>query len=70
MLFFEQDLILFPSKLAHTWILNRLILDRPEALFSNEVPRGYQESTILGAVATKEDLEPKADQCKKVNSSC
>jgi len=44
----------------------QLILDRPEALFSNEVPRGYQESTILGAVATKEDLEPKADQCKKV----
>ena len=35
-------------------------------MFSFESPRGYQESTILGAVVTKSDLEPKADACTKV----
>jgi len=44
----------------------KLILDNPDAMFSFEVPRGYQESTILGAVITKEELEPKADMCSKV----
>jgi len=43
----------------------RLILDNPQLEFSFEVPRGYQESTIL-AVTTKEELEPKADKCTKV----
>ena len=45
----------------------KLILDNPDAMFSFEVPRGYQESTILGAVITKEELEPKADMCSKVS---
>lgn len=44
----------------------KLLIDKPEALFSFEVPRGYQESTILAAVVTKEELEPKADKCTKV----
>jgi len=44
----------------------RLILDNPQLEFSFEVPRGYQESTIL-AVTTKEELEPKADKCTKVS---
>lgn len=44
----------------------KLLLDNPKAEFSFEVPRGYQESTILSAVVTKADLEPKADKCTKV----
>ena len=47
----------------------RLLLDHPEALFSFEVERGYQESTILAAVVTKAELEPKADKCTKVNNN-
>ncbi|KAJ8308210.1 hypothetical protein KUTeg_013084, partial [Tegillarca granosa] len=45
----------------------KLIHDHPEALFSNTVPRGYQESTILKKMSlTLEDLEPKANNCKKI----
>jgi len=42
-----------------------LILENPQLEFSFDVPRGYQESTIL-AITTKEELEPKADKCTKV----
>nr|CAH0104727.1 unnamed protein product [Daphnia galeata] len=44
----------------------KLLLDNPQAEFSFDAPRGYQESTILAAVVTKDDLEPKASQCTKV----
>lgn len=44
----------------------KLLLDNPDAEFSFDAPRGYQESTILGAVVTKENLEPKASKCTKV----
>lgn len=44
-----------------------MLLDHPDAQFSFDVPRGYQESTILAAVVTKADLEPKADKCTKVS---
>lgn len=44
----------------------RLLLDNPQAEFSFDAPRGYQESTILAAVVTKDELEPKASKCTKV----
>lgn len=46
----------------------KLIHDHQDALFSNNVPRGYQESTILKKMTlTLDDLEPKANNCKKVH---
>lgn len=40
----------------------------PDARFSNEVPRGFLESTILEQLNVKmEDLEPRAENCSKVS---
>nr|XP_039248096.1 galactosylgalactosylxylosylprotein 3-beta-glucuronosyltransferase 3-like [Styela clava] len=41
-----------------------LVLEHPEAVFSNEVPRGYQESHFLSKIVTREKLEPK--DCSKI----
>ncbi|XP_045479762.1 galactosylgalactosylxylosylprotein 3-beta-glucuronosyltransferase I isoform X1 [Harmonia axyridis] len=43
-----------------------LILEKPEAVFSYRMERGYQESQFLAYFTTKEDLEPLADNCTKV----
>ncbi|XP_065564201.1 galactosylgalactosylxylosylprotein 3-beta-glucuronosyltransferase 3-like [Artemia franciscana] len=56
----------FAIDMAGFCISLQLIRDNPKAVFSWEVPRGYQESHILSAVVTKEELEPKADGCTKV----
>lgn len=56
----------FPIDMAGFAINVQLILDHPDALFSFEVPRGYQESEILRQLITREDLEPLADFCTKV----
>ncbi|KAK2707239.1 hypothetical protein QYM36_015054, partial [Artemia franciscana] len=55
----------FAIDMAGFCISLQLIRDNPKAVFSWEVPRGYQESHILSAVVTKEELEPKADGCTK-----
>lgn len=55
-------------KWSHFVRLDRLLLDNPDAEFSFDAPRGYQESTILAAVVTKADLEPKAEKCTKVTT--
>ena len=45
----------------------QLFFDHPDAWFSNNVQRGYQESTILKLLGvTMADLEPRADKCTKV----
>ncbi|XP_041352907.1 galactosylgalactosylxylosylprotein 3-beta-glucuronosyltransferase I-like [Gigantopelta aegis] len=45
----------------------RLFFEYPEARFSLQVQRGYQESTILSNMhLTLNDLEPRADNCRKV----
>ncbi|XP_076441594.1 galactosylgalactosylxylosylprotein 3-beta-glucuronosyltransferase 3-like isoform X2 [Babylonia areolata] len=45
----------------------RLILQHPNAQFTNAVQRGYQESTLLtGLGIMLSDLEPKANGCTKV----
>lgn len=45
----------------------QLIITHPRAQFTNEVQRGYQESTLLTALGVLlSDLEPRADNCTKV----
>ena len=44
----------------------RLLLERPEASFSNTLKRGYLETYLLSALTTMAELEPKADNCTKV----
>ncbi|KAK3727586.1 hypothetical protein RRG08_009807 [Elysia crispata] len=45
----------------------QLVHKYPEAKFSNEVQRGYQESTFLtGLKLTLDDLEPRANMCTEV----
>lgn len=45
----------------------RLILQHPNAQFTNAVQRGYQESTLLtGLGVMLADLEPKASGCTRV----
>lgn len=45
----------------------RLILQHPNAQFTNAVQRGYQESTLLtGLGVMLADLEPKANGCTRV----
>lgn len=49
----------------------QLFFDHPDAWFSNNVQRGYQESTILKLLGvTMADLEPRADKCTKVKPQC
>lgn len=43
-----------------------LILNYPEAMFSYEVERGYQESEILRYLVVVRDLQPLASLCKEI----
>lgn len=43
-----------------------LILSKPEAQFSYEMEKGFQESEFLSYFTSKEELEPLADNCTKV----
>lgn len=44
----------------------KLILEKPEALFSYTAKPGYQETEILQYFTAVEDLEPLSDNCTKV----
>ncbi|KAK7103990.1 galactosylgalactosylxylosylprotein 3-beta-glucuronosyltransferase 3-like [Littorina saxatilis] len=45
----------------------RLLLQHPNAQFTNAVQRGYQESTLLSGLGVMlSDLEPKANGCSKI----
>lgn len=44
-----------------------LLLRETEAEFSIDAPRGFHETRFLEKLVTREELEPKADMCKKVN---
>jgi len=58
---------LFPIDMAAFAVNLSLIIQHPEAKFSFDVPRGYQESHFLTNLGlTRRDLEPKADFCSKV----
>ncbi|XP_047534220.1 galactosylgalactosylxylosylprotein 3-beta-glucuronosyltransferase I isoform X1 [Vanessa atalanta] len=56
----------FPIDMAGFAINATLFLLHPEAKFSRKVQSGFQESEILKYVATKDDLEPLAENCTKV----
>lgn len=56
----------FPIDMAGFAISLKLILEKPEALFSYTAKPGYQETEILQYFTTVEDLEPLSDNCTKV----
>lgn len=56
----------FPIDMASFAISSNLLFQRPEAEFSYEVERGYQESEILRHLITIDQLQPLADLCTKV----
>ena len=57
----------FAMDMAGFAINLRLILQHPNAQFTNAVQRGYQESTLLAGLGVMlADLEPKANGCTKV----
>lgn len=43
-----------------------LILQHPEAVFSYEIERGYQESEILRYLIVVRDMQPLADLCRNI----
>lgn len=57
----------FPVDMAGFAINLKLFLKHPNALFSWDVSRGFQESAILSKVTTVDKLEPMADNCTKVS---
>lgn len=56
----------FPIDMAGFAISTDLLLQHPEAVFSYEVERGYQESEILRYIIVVRDMQPLADMCRKV----
>ena len=56
----------FPIDMAAFAINLKLILDNPSAIIDTEAPRGHLESSLLKLLVTKDELEPLADNCKKV----
>jgi len=56
----------FPIDMAGFAINLKVLLNYPNAVFSWDVSRGYQESAILSQVTSIEKLEPLANNCTKV----
>ena len=56
----------FPIDMAGFAINVKLILDNPSAVIDTDAPRGHLESSLLKLFVTKDELEPLADNCKKV----
>lgn len=56
----------FPLDMAGFAISLDLLIANPEAIFSYEVERGYQETEILRHVTTMEQLQPMANKCTEI----
>uniref|UniRef100_A0A6B2E814 Galactosylgalactosylxylosylprotein 3-beta-glucuronosyltransferase n=1 Tax=Phlebotomus kandelakii TaxID=1109342 RepID=A0A6B2E814_9DIPT len=56
----------FPIDMAGFGISLDLLLDNPEAAFSYDVERGYQETAILRHVTSVDRLQPLANKCRDV----
>lgn len=56
----------FPIDMAGFAISADLIMDYPEASFSYDVQRGYQESEILRHLTVVRDLQPLANNCREI----
>lgn len=57
----------FPVDMAGFAINLRIVLEKKDAWFSYETRGGYQETEILEQMITRNELEPLADACTKVN---
>ena len=60
----ERD---FPIDMAGFAVNLQHLLRHPEAEFTFNVERGFQESALLSKLVSIQDLEPKADNCTKVS---
>lgn len=56
----------FPIDMAAFGISMDLFIKYPQAVFSYEVQRGYQESEILRYLTTRDQLQPLANNCRDV----
>lgn len=56
----------FPIDMAAFGISLDLFIKYPQAVFSYEVQRGYQESEILRYLTTRDQLQPLANNCRDV----
>ncbi|XP_030382130.1 galactosylgalactosylxylosylprotein 3-beta-glucuronosyltransferase I [Scaptodrosophila lebanonensis] len=56
----------FPIDMAAFAISMDLFISFPQAIFSYEVQRGYQESEILRHLTTRDKLQPLANNCRDV----
>ncbi|KAH8323131.1 hypothetical protein KR074_005569 [Drosophila pseudoananassae] len=56
----------FPIDMAAFAISMDLFIRNPQAIFSYEVQRGYQESEILRHLTTRDQLQPLANACRDV----
>lgn len=56
----------FPVDMAGFAISGDLFIKFPEAAFSFEVERGYQETEILRHVTTLSELQPLANMCREI----
>ncbi|XP_034666401.1 galactosylgalactosylxylosylprotein 3-beta-glucuronosyltransferase I [Drosophila subobscura] len=56
----------FPIDMAAFAISMDLFIKNPQAVFSYEVQRGYQESEILRHLTTRQQLQPLANSCRDV----
>lgn len=56
----------FPVDMAAFGISMDLFIKYPQAVFSFEVQRGYQESEILRYLTTRDQLQPLANNCRDV----
>lgn len=57
----------FPLDMAGFAISLQLLLSKVNAKFALRVRRGYQESVLLQQLVTQTELEPRAENCSKVN---
>lgn len=56
----------FPIDMAGFGVSTDLLLKYPDAMFSYEVERGYQESEILRYLVVVRDLQPLASFCREI----
>lgn len=56
----------FPLDMAGFAISTDLLLKYPDAMFSFDVERGYQESEILRHLVVVRDLQPLAKFCEEI----
>ncbi|XP_068746286.1 galactosylgalactosylxylosylprotein 3-beta-glucuronosyltransferase 3-like [Montipora capricornis] len=55
-----------PLDMAGFAINAKLIIDNPDVEMDTMASRGYLESSVVGRLATREEFEPLADNCKQI----